>query len=49
MADAMPTSDREHLAALFRAIRAVVRRIPRGRTYAEEPAHSFRPDRFAGG
>jgi methylated-DNA-protein-cysteine methyltransferase-like protein len=37
VADAMPTSDREHLAALFRAIRAVVRRIPRGHvaTYAQ--------------
>jgi hypothetical protein len=25
-----------------------VRRIPRGRAYAEEPAHSFRPTRSAG-
>ena len=25
---------------------AMVRRIPRSRSYAEEPAHSFRPGRF---
>lgn len=25
---------------------AMVRRIPRSRTYEEEPAHSFRPSRF---
>ena len=27
---------------------AMVRRIPRSRSYAEEPAHIFRPARFAG-
>ena len=27
---------------------AMVRRIPRGRSYAEEPAHIFRPARLAG-
>jgi len=34
---AMPSSDREHLQALFRRIYAVVRRIPRGRvaTYGQ--------------
>jgi hypothetical protein len=26
---------------------AMIRRIPRGRSYAEEPAHSFRPTRVA--
>jgi hypothetical protein len=26
---------------------AMIRRIPRGRAYAEEPAHSFRPARIA--
>jgi hypothetical protein len=26
---------------------AMVRRIPRSRAYAEEPAHSFRPGRFS--
>jgi hypothetical protein len=26
---------------------AMVRRIPRSRSYAEEPAHSFRPGRFS--
>jgi hypothetical protein len=25
---------------------AMIRRIPRSRSYAEEPAHSFRPGRF---
>jgi hypothetical protein len=28
---------------------AMVRRIPRSRPYAEEPAHTFRPTRLAGG
>jgi len=28
---------------------AMVRRIPRGWTYTDEPAHIFRPTRFAGG
>ena len=28
---------------------AMVRRIPRGWGYADEPAHSFRPTRLAGG
>jgi hypothetical protein len=27
---------------------AMIRRIPRSRTYAEEPAHIFRPARFSG-
>ena len=26
---------------------AMIRRIPRGRSYAEEPAHSFRPARLS--
>ena len=26
---------------------AMIRRIPRSRSYAEEPAHSFRPARFS--
>jgi hypothetical protein len=26
---------------------SMVRRIPRSRSYAEEPAHSFRPGRFS--
>ena len=28
---------------------AMIRRIPRSRTYAEEPAHSFRPARSMAG
>ncbi len=27
---------------------AMIRRIPRSRSYAEEPAHSFRPAQFSG-
>jgi len=27
---------------------AMIRRLPRSRSYAEEPAHSFRPARFSG-
>jgi hypothetical protein len=27
---------------------AMIRRIPRSRSYAEEPAHVFRPARFSG-
>ena len=27
---------------------AMIRRIPRSRSYAEEPAHIFRPARFSG-
>jgi len=30
------------------AYEAMIRRIPRGRSYAEEPAHTFRPARFSG-
>ncbi len=26
---------------------AMIRRIPRSRSYAEEPAHAFRPGRFS--
>ena len=29
------------------AYEAMTRRIPRGRSYAEEPAHIFRPARFS--
>ena len=32
--------------AAWPAYEAMVRRIPRSRSYAEEPAHSFRPSRF---
>jgi hypothetical protein len=28
------------------AYEAMIRRIPRSRSYAEEPAHTFRPARF---
>jgi hypothetical protein len=32
--------------AAWPAYEAMVRRIPRSRPYAEEPAHGFRPSRF---
>ena len=34
--------------AAWPAYEAMVRRIPRRRAYAEEPAHIFRPARIAG-
>ena len=30
------------------AYEAMIRRLPRGRSYAEEPAHTFRPARLSG-
>ena len=33
--------------AAWPAYEAMVRRIPRRRSYAEEPAHVFRPERMA--
>ena len=33
--------------AAWPAYEAMVRRIPRSRAYAEEPAHGFRPSRFS--
>ena len=33
--------------AAWPAYEAMVRRIPRSRPYEEEPAHGFRPSRFA--
>jgi hypothetical protein len=33
--------------AAWPAYEAMVRRIPRQRSYAEEPAHVFRPERLA--
>jgi hypothetical protein len=38
---------RQFIAA-WPAYEAMVRRIPRSRAYAEEPAHSFRPARVSG-
>ncbi len=34
--------------AAWPAYEAMTRRIPRHRSYAEEPAHSFRPGRLSG-
>ena len=38
----------QQFIAAWPAYEAMVRRIPRCRAYAEEPAHSFRPARVAG-
>lgn len=39
----------EQFAAVWPEFEAMVRRIPRARGYAEEPAHVYRPDRIAKG
>jgi len=39
----------QQLVAAWPQYEGMVRRIPRGRGYAEEPANTFRPARFAGG
>jgi hypothetical protein len=36
-------------AAVWPGFEAMVRRIPRGRGYAEEPAHVYRPGRIVKG
>ena len=38
----------QQFIAAWPAYEAMVRRIPRRRDYAEEPAHVFRPARIAG-
>jgi hypothetical protein len=43
----LPEELLQQLIAAWPAYEAMVRRIPRSRGYAEEPAHSFRPARWA--
>ena len=38
----------QQFVATWPQFEAMVRRIPRGFGYADEPAHSFRPNRLAG-
>jgi len=38
----------ELMQQFIAAYEAMVRRIPRNRAYAEEPAHAFRPARVSG-
>ena len=43
----LPEELLEQFIAAWPNYEAMVRRIPHSRTYAEEPAHSFRPGRFS--
>ena len=44
----LPEELMQQFIAAWPAYEAMVRRIPRRRAYAEEPAHAFRPARIAG-
>ena len=44
----LPEELLQQFIAAWPAYEQMVRRLPRGRDYAEEPAHSFRPIRVAG-
>ena len=44
----LPDELLEQFVAAWPEYEAMVRRIPRGWGYAEEPAHSFRPTRLFG-
>ena len=43
----LPEELMTQFVAAWPAYEAMVRRIPRRRSYAEEPAHAFRPARMA--
>jgi hypothetical protein len=43
----LPEALVQQFLAAWPQYEAMVRRIPRGRGYAEEPAHGFRPARIA--
>jgi hypothetical protein len=42
----LPEEMFQQFAAVWPGFEAMVRRIPRDRGYAEEPAHVYRPDRI---
>lgn len=44
----LPEELLQQFIATWPAYEAMVRRIPRSRSYAEEPAHVFRPTRLRG-
>ena len=44
----LPEELMQQFIAAWPAYEAMVRRIPRGWSYADEPAHSFQPARIAG-
>jgi hypothetical protein len=43
----LPEELMQQFLAAWPNYEAMIRRIPRGRSYAEEPAHVFRPTRLA--
>ena len=45
----LPEELMQQFIAIWPDYEAMVRRIPRGWTYGDEPAHTFRPERLAGG
>ena len=44
----LPDELMRQLIEAWPAYEAMTRRIPRSRSYAEEPAHTFQPARFSG-
>jgi hypothetical protein len=44
----LPVEPIQQFIAAWPRYEAMIRRIPRQRSYAEEPAHAFRPARIAG-
>ena len=42
----LPDELLQQFIAAWPAYEAMIRRIPRSRSYAEEPAHSYRPERI---
>ena len=44
----LPDELMRQLIEALPAYEAMTRRIPRSRSYTEEPAHTFRPARFSG-
>jgi len=45
----LPEELLQQFIAAWPEYEAMVRRVPRGWSYADEPAHTFRPARLAGG
>jgi hypothetical protein len=43
----LPEELMQQFIAAWPAYEAMIRRIPRSRSYAEEPAHTFRPARMS--
>ena len=45
----LPAELFQQFVAAWPQFEAMVRRVPRSRAYAEEPAHTYRPDRLVRG